>query len=114
MSSLPAHVRPLLEPALDPREALTWDDVEDRLLNRKAQLWLGDGCAMVTEIYGDTIHVWLGGGTLRGLLELRPKVEAWARAVGCVAATIETRPGWSRVLRRFGFERRGDELEKTL
>ncbi len=112
--SLPASVRGWLEPALDPDEEWTWADVERRLTDNTAQLWLGSGCAMVTEYDGDCIHVWLGGGDLPGLLALRPHVEREARSKGYRTATINGRLGWDRVLRPFGYVRKGMELEKVL
>jgi hypothetical protein len=66
---------------------------------------------MVTEIVGDSIHVWLGGGDLAELMEMRPLVESWGRDVGCVRATISGRLGWDRALKPYGFER---VLEKIL
>lgn len=69
---------------------------------------------MVTEIWGDCIHVWLGGGSLKGLLRLRPRVEDTARFWGLKKATINGRQGWARVLARHGYVLRGDELEKML
>lgn len=104
----------LLAPALDPEETFTWCDVETRIRNGTAQLWFGDGCAMVTELFPDEIHVWLGGGSLSGLLNLRPRVEETARFWGCKRATINGRLGWDRVLKPQGYTRNGDELEKTL
>lgn len=112
MSSPLASARALLEPALIDND--TWAEVEARLKAKTAQLWLGEGCAMVTELWGDCIHVWLGGGSLRGLLTLRPKVEATARHWGMKRATINGRLGWARALKRCGYVRQGDELEKML
>lgn len=66
---------------------------------------------MVTEVVGDAIHVWLGAGDLNELLTMRPKVEAWGKAVGCKRATIDGRLGWDRVLKPHGFTRM---LEKHL
>lgn len=114
MSSQPASVRALLEGALDPDEDFEWSDVERRLDEGTARLWQGPGCAMVTEYDGDCIHVWLGGGTLDGLLALRPFVEREARWRGCKTATINGRLGWDRVLKPFGYVRKGMELEKVL
>ena len=113
-SRLPENARAFLEPALDPDEPFIWADVEARIHNRTAQLWFGQGCAMVTEIVGDAIHVWLGGGSLAGLLSLRPHVEETARFWGCKRATINGRLGWDRALKPHGYTRNGDELEKTL
>lgn len=114
MSRLPDGARRLLEPALDAGETFIWADIEARIKADTAQLWLGEGCAMLTEIVGDAIHVWLGGGSLSGLLILRPQVEETARFWGCKRATINGRLGWDRVLKPHGYRRNGEELEKTL
>lgn len=112
MSSPLASARALLEPALIDND--TWAEVEARLKANTAQLWTAPGCALVTEIYGDCLHVWLGGGSLHGLLDLRPRVEETARYWGLKRITILGRLGWDRVLKRFGYVRKGDELEKML
>ena len=111
MSSL-ASARLLLEPALVDGE--TWANVEARLKENTAQLWFGEDCAFLTEIWGEDIHVWLAGGSLNGLLALRPKIEDTARYWGLKRVTLKGRPGWNRVLKTCGYVRNGDELEKKL
>lgn len=107
-----ASAEALLSPALTDGDR--WDDVLARLYENTAQLWLGDDCAMVTEIWGDCLHVWLAGGRLKGILDLRPRVEGTARFWGLKRITIAGRPGWDRVLKRMGYARNGEELEKRL
>lgn len=117
MRSLPANARAWLEPALDPEETFTWADIEALHADNRLQIWLGDDCAIATQLFGepaDGIHVWLGGGSLTGLLNLRPRIEETARFWGCRKATINGRLGWDRVLKPHGYTRNGDELEKTL
>ena len=84
----------------------------------RAQLWPGEGAAMVTqcvdEPQGRCLHVWLAGGALAEILRLRPGVEAWARAQGCGRVTLNGRGGWARALRGHGYARRGEELERRL
>lgn len=106
------EVRPWLVPALD-------DADEAELLAKlgagAAQLWAGDGAAMVTQITEDRIcHCWLAGGDLAEILRLRPGVEAWARGMGCVAATIDGRKGWERVLGALGYRQIAGLLRKAL
>lgn len=109
-----ARCRAWLRPAL--RED-TEEHVLQELWANRAQLWPGERSAMVTQLLkGEErmIHVWLAGGCLAELLEMRPGVEAWARAQGAQAAWINGRKGWARVLARRGFEPRGTELRKPL
>lgn len=84
----------------------------------EARLWVGDDAALVTQLAqeadGACIHIWLAGGTLAGVLALRPGIEAWARGAGCRSITVEGRPGWRRVLRPYGYLPSGCELKRTL
>lgn len=108
-----------LEPALkaggdrDSRE-----EIELLIEAGRAQLWVGDGGALVTQLVkaGDRrfVHAWLGGGALRALLDMRGGVEAWGRAMGCTHASIDGRAGWGRVFGRCGYVREDGELRKAL
>lgn len=84
----------------------------------KAQVWIGERSAFVTHLISDgegsSIHVWLAGGSLKELLRMRPGIEAWARGLGCRFASIDGRPGWTRVLGPEGYTMAGKELRKTL
>lgn len=102
----------MLEPALVDGD--TWEEVEARIHAKTAQLWFGDACAFVTEIWGEDIHVWLAGGRLKGLMDLRPRIEETARYWGLKKVTLKGRLGWDRLLKPFGYVRNGDELEKRL
>ena len=107
-------VRGHLEPALDPTETLTWADVARKVEAGEANVWRGHDCAMVTEPEGLTLHVWLGGGSLKGLLKLRPWAEEYARELGFKRVTINGRPGWERLLKRWGYAMHNGLLEKML
>lgn len=104
--------RPWLEPSLDARN--TWGEVVDDLVNNRAMLWPGERSALVTQIVGRSIHVWLGGGSLAELLQLRVGVEAIGRLMGCEHITGSGRKGWIRALRNVGYESHGTELRKRL
>lgn len=107
--------RPWLEPALVDGD--TWAEVVDDLLNDRAMLWPGERSAMVTQIVFDpdkTIHVWLGGGDLRELMDLRHGAEAVGRLMGCREASIKGRKGWGKALKSSGWARVGGELRKIL
>jgi len=108
-----------LEPALKAgRDTDTREGIEQQIAQGRAQLWVGDRGALVTQLIrtGDNrfVHCWLGGGSLKSLLEMRGGVEAWGRSMGCTHASIDGRMGWDRVFRRFGYERIGGELRKRL
>lgn len=81
-----------------------------------AQLWEGVRSAFVTQVSPEprTMHCWLAGGDLAELRSLVPGIEAHARAIGCLFASVDGRKGWERVLRPYGYEREGAELRKAL
>ena len=96
----------------------TVDELIDELASGRAQLWLAEHSALVTELVAQgsdrCLHIWLAGGSLTDILGLRPGLEAWARGQGCSHITIDGRPGWIRVLRRYGYRPAGRELKRTL
>jgi hypothetical protein len=112
MPLLPASVETLLRSACLPGEE--WDEVQARIAENTAQVWTGAKSAMLTEIVGDTIHVWLGAGHLKELLQMRPLVEVAGQEWGCKRATIDGREGWQRALQRHGYTMNDGVLEKLL
>ncbi len=114
MSPLPDGVREILEPALRRAGEGSWEEVERRVLERTAQLWLGEGCAVVTELDPDRIHGWLAGGSLPGIVKLVPRIEETAAFWGCKRATLHGRKGWLRVFEPLGYAMNGEVLEKRL
>lgn len=86
-------------------------EVIEHLQEQRAQLWVGTGCAGVTEVTDDqNMHVWLAGGDIDGLLDMLPSVTLWAGVNDCVAVEVNGRKGWSRVLKNFDFVRNGDSM----
>lgn len=78
-------------------------DVRDAVMRGEAIFWAGEKAAMVTEmnVYPRirTFNFWLAGGDLAELRDImRPRAEAYYKALGCKAATITGRPGWARAL----------------
>ncbi|WP_340647540.1 hypothetical protein [Phenylobacterium sp.] len=112
-----ARYRAWLLPALQAQCASEAELLDDILAGR-AQLWAGAAAAMVTQRIREgealCLHVWLAGGDLTEILEMRAGVEAWGRAQGCHYVTIEGRAGWSRALRKHGYARCGNELKRML
>jgi hypothetical protein len=112
---------PLLEPAV--KRSPDKPDVLARLLWYDAQLWaVYDGnapvAAIVTQIqvgYPSTALatvaadekrclIWLvGGSRLREwATDFIAKLEDWARSLGCVTLRGVGRPGWARIVKKFG------------
>jgi len=99
-----ARCRPWIEAAMEYAHGThTADDVEQAIRSGEAQFWPGRACAAVTQIEDypkvRAASFWLAGGDLDELRdELRPRVEAWAKAQGCRHLTITGRQGWGRAL----------------
>lgn len=98
-----------------PLKGIDEADLLDRLLTKRAHLWISADSAGVTEITdNNTLHVWLAGGTLAGLLDMLADVEGFARVLGCRAVELSGRKGWHRVMTKYGFVRHGQEMLKVL
>jgi GNAT superfamily N-acetyltransferase len=93
-------------------------DVVPMLLDGRAQWWgLGEG-AIVTELVRypnfNAVNYWLVAGKLDDVLALQPEIERWARMQGCARAIGVGRPGWLRVLRKYGYRPLGTAFAKEL
>lgn len=89
------------------------EEVFNRLLDSRAQLWLGDNCSVVTEVTDDNfLHIWLGGGDLKELLDMLPSGETFAKVMGCRGIEIAGRKGWRRVMQKYGFIPNGEVMRK--
>lgn len=101
---------PLLEPAV--KRSPDKPDVLARLITCDAQLWaVYDGpapvAAIVTQIQigrEKRCLIWLvGGSRLREwAADFIAKLEDWARSLGCVTLRGVGRPGWARIVKKFG------------
>lgn len=109
---------PWLEPALRLHAETDRVGLLAQIVEGRAQLWPAERGAVVTQCTldpeGPSIHIWLGGGSMIELLTLRPGIEAFGRAMGCIWCTGEGRPGWARVFRAHGYEAVGPKLRKAL
>lgn len=94
----------------------TFDDVKQGILDSRFQLWPAErGCA-VTEIVvypqKKVLHVFLAGGEMDQIIAMIDSAVEWSKAQGCSSMTIAGRPGWSRVLAKYGYEPVMTVLEK--
>lgn len=106
------RVRQWLLPAMvDTTEA----ELLAELAANRATLWPAPNAAMVTQLIApDFLHVWIAGGDLSALLDMRGGIEAWGRAQGARKVSINGRRGWARVLAQHGYQPDGEELVKVL
>lgn len=95
----------------------TPEQVRAELMAGRAQLWLGKQSCVLTKVLENhqrIFHIWSAAGDLNEILSLLPGGEAWARGQGCSVMSVNTRRGWSRPLRKRGFEAVDGELRKAL
>ena len=91
------------------------DDVLQMVEDGKAQLHVGNRCAVVTQEMdfpaGRQLHYWLAGGDLEELQEIEKRVSENARKNGCTQASIIGRRGWGRSL---GFDEMATVMARKL
>lgn len=98
-----------IERALSKQATHTLADVEAMLARGEAQLWEGEKSAAVTEVIEQPrqkdFSLWLCGGDMEEICEIMlPKAAKWAKENGCTRMLTSGRPGWDRVMKRYGFE----------
>ena len=102
-------VWPMLQPAI--ALAPNSPNVLARIQSGDAQLWaiLEDGKPIAAVVTGFLLSpkrclIWLvGGSRLREWAgDFIAKLEDWARSLGCVALRGVGRPGWARIVKKFG------------
>ncbi len=100
---------------LPENDLIPLDEAKALILEERAQLWCGENCAGLTEVSHDNrLHILLAGGSMTGLLAMRPDVEAFARALGCRFVYLSGRKGWRRIFPRFGYAFDGEDMVKDL
>lgn len=93
-----------LAPAID-RAGETDENEILRMINAgEAQLWTAWGSgvmrmALVTTRHGDTLHLWLCGGSGGDWAMLLRRLMAFAKTQGVTNWTVDGRKGWRRVLK---------------
>ena len=98
-----SSVRQHIQDALDHcGNTHTVDDVLQMVEDGKAQLYVGNRCAVVTQIMdlpaAKQLHYWLAGGDLGELRKIEKRVSENAKKNGCTQASIIGRRGWGKTL----------------
>lgn len=94
--------------ALKYQSTHTLADVEHMINEGFAVLWIGENSAAVTEVIQQPrqkdLSLWLCGGNLEEICEVMlPKAEEWAKRNGCTRLLTSGRPGWNRVMKKYGY-----------
>lgn len=88
----------------------TLDWLEWRLLTEGAYFLRCDDAAIIYEIReyptgAKEVHGLIAAGNMESIVsELIPAAEGIGRELGCISACIESRPGWAKALKPFGYE----------
>lgn len=104
---------------IDPRfYDIDW--LERQILNGAAKLLISDDAAIIYEIRtyptgAREVHGLLAAGNMESIVqELIPEAEQIGRDLGCITACIESREGWARALKPFGYEVYQVSIKKEL
>ena len=95
--------RPWVEAALE-YDVGTHDvaDVWSKIEQGHAQLWPLPNSVLITtiDVYPKrkALHWWIAGGDLKEIQENEPRVNEWAKRMGCDIAMIGGRKGWLRAV----------------
>ena len=94
--------------------------LDERIASGRAQFFRSDNAAVVVELRlypggAMDVHGLIAAGEINEIIdELIPRAERWGAEQGCVAAVIESRPGWARALKQSGYEVHQLSLRKEL
>lgn len=85
---------------------LAW--LDDQVLSGKVQFWRSPNAAMLTEVKSyptgaKDIHVVIAAGDMKEIIALAPDAEQYGREHGCIGATVESRLGWAKALKPYGY-----------
>ena len=100
--------RDAFEGVIDPLY-YTMDWLDGQVMSGKFKFWRGNRSGIITELRtyptGATdIHGIIAAGDMAEIInELIPQAEAYGREQGCLAAIIESRPGWVKALAPSGY-----------
>jgi hypothetical protein len=87
----------------------TLDDIAEGVAAGRYQLWPADDAAMVTELIqypqARHIHVFLAGGNLETIKDMRPSIEEFGIFNECTVLSINGRPGWAKVFEDEGYRK---------
>lgn len=85
---------------------LPWLDAQ--VWSQLVKLWCCEDAAILVELRtypsgAKEVHGLAATGNMESIIGLIPLAEQWGRENGCVVATIESREGWKRALKSYGY-----------
>ena len=114
-----ARFRPMFGEVIDERyHTLAW--LDEQIASGVFRYWQSANAAIVTELRSYPtgavdLHGIIAAGELSEIVgHLIPQAEDWARRIGCVAAIIESREAWAKLLKTSGYMPHQLALRKEL
>ncbi len=111
MSDAIEFARPFIEKSMKRSPCgHTVEEVIEEVLQDRARLWLGEQSATVSQFVSTARvsadeRIWHCGGSLEDVIATIEKAAEIMREVGIERLVIEdTRPGWAKVLGKYGFK----------
>jgi hypothetical protein len=119
------HVRADIECAVaTARGKFTVDDMLAELRSGECQLWIWKSetahALCITQVHSYKrnkvcwIRICVGENFPEWSVACIGRIEDWARAQGCDAMEFIARPGWSKVMKQYGYDMTHQYLEKEL
>lgn len=94
----------------------TLDDLIDAVARGHMQSWHGLNSLLITELVcyprKKMLRVVIAAGDIEEILAMIPTVESWSKLQGCGGVLFTGRPGWKRVLDRYGYRSLGIVMTK--
>lgn len=84
--------------------------LDGQVLSGEFKFLRSDDAALIVELRdyptgAKDVHVLIAAGDAEQIVEeLRPTAEQWGRDQGCIAAIVESRPGWAKYLKPHGYD----------
>jgi hypothetical protein len=104
---------------IDPAEyPIEW--LDRQILNGLAWPIIGEGAGLVVEVKrypggARAVHALVAAGDLQEIAtKLRAEAEAWGRDRRCTFALVESREGWTRALKQYGYNTHQISVRKVL
>lgn len=95
------------------------EELDAKVADGSALMWATDNSALACEVQrfpnALVLHCLCATGDMGEIVgELADRAEQWAKQAGCTHTTIESREGWSRVLKKRGYGAHTVTLAKVL
>jgi hypothetical protein len=100
--------KPYIAKAVKYQDAYTIDDIEDKIRQGRFYLWTGEKSAMITEFVVfpqfTGLNLIFCGGSYEELEKMLESIEIFAKNLGIKKLYGGGRKGWTRKLKKLGFE----------